>query len=403
MKKIFLVFALIILIILPGCWDYTEYENMVQIIALGVDFNEESNETTVTIQYLPTTRQKGGISETPKGSAQQDGVVHSASDKTLFGAVTKLREITNKELFFGYLKVIIVGEEAAKYKMTDLIELFNRMPSMRSNVYLAISLGKAEDTISTLDVDHVKPSGELIYNLINFTKFTGTAYPVSIHELTELLAIPGVEATAPCVITEYSKQQSDAKGDKKREGTQKVSGIAVFKGEKCIGRLDEKESSGFRWITGKDTHAYKESLISDDADTADIFYYRIKRSQSKIKVQMEDDQPVVNVDVNVIAELRKYYSNKGSDIFSTGDISVMEKKLSDSIQADIEAALEKSRTELKSDIFGFGFAVFRKYPKLWQTKYEKKWDNIFPNLNVYVNIKAKVENTSTNNRRLQIK
>lgn len=403
MKKNFFVLALIILLILPGCWDYTEYDSIVQIIALGVDFNEESMETTVTIQYVPTTKRISDKPETSSGSAQQDGVVQSASDETLFGAVTKLREITGKELFFGYLKVVIVGKEAADHKMMDLIELFDRMPSIRSNVYLAISSGKAEDTISTLDVNHVAPSGTQIYNLINFTKFTGTAYPVSIHNFTQLLAVPGVEATAPRVIVEYSKQQSDAEGDKKREGTQKVSGIAVFKRDRLVGWLDEKESAGFKWITGQDTRAYKESLISDDADTADIFYYRIKRSKSKIKVQMEDGQPVINVDVNVTAELRKYYSNKGSEIFSAEDISVMEKKLSDSIHADIEASLEKSRTELKSDIFGFGLAFFRKYPKLWQTEYERKWDNIYQNLDIYVNVNANVEDTSTNNRKFIIK
>jgi len=403
MKKRFFILVLIILLIQPGCWDYKEFENMVQVIALGVDFDEESNETTVTIQYIPTTKQRGAGSDTSKGTAQQTGVVHSASDKTLFGAVTKLREIINKELFFGYIKVVIIGKEAAKDKMMDLIELFDRIPSIRTNVYLAISSDKAEDTISTLDVDRVAPAGQQIFNLINLTRFTGTAVPVTISDFTERLAVPGVEATAPRVITEYSKQSSDAKGDKKREGKQRVSGTAVFKGDRFVGWLDEKESSGLRWITGRDTRAYKESPISGDADTEDIFYYRIKKSKSKIKVQMEDGQPVVNVDVNVSAELRKYYSNKGSEIFSAEDMSVMEKKLSDSILADIEASLEKSQKEFKSDIFGFGFAFFRKYPKLWQTEYEEKWDNVFPNIGIYVNVDAKVLNTSTNNRRLLIK
>lgn len=403
MKKIFFGLALIILLILPGCWDYTEYDNMVQVIAMGVDFNKESKETTVTIQYIPTTKQKGGSSGDSKGSVQQDGVVHTATDQTLYGALTKLREKVNKEIFLGYLKVIIIGNEAAKYKMRDLMDLYDRMPSIRSNVYLAISSGQAADTLSTLGVDHIAPAGTQIYNLINLTKNSGTAYSVSIHDFIEMLAVPGMEVTAPRVITEQLKQKSDDKSDKKPEGIQKVSGIAVFKGDRLVGWLDEKESSGFRWITGKDTHAYKESLISGSADTADILYYQIKKSKNKIKVQMQDGQPVIKVDVSVNAELRKYYSNKGSEIFSPKDIRDMEKKLSDSIQADMEASLEKCQTELKSDIFGFGFAFFRQYPKLWQTEYGKKWDNIFPNLNVNVKVNAKVEDTGENNRKLQIK
>ena len=410
MKKKILFLALIVLplLVLPGCWDYTEYENMVQVIAMGVDFNRESNETTVTIQYIPTTKQS---TENSKGSSEKDGVVHSATDKTLFGAVSKLREATYKEIFFGYIKIIVFSEEAAKYNMMDLMELFDRTPSIRSTAYLVISSGKAEDTISTFDAAHQAPSGEQIYNLINLSKFTGTAFPVSIHDFTQMLAVPGMEATAPRVITVYKKPQSEAEGGtqekirfvEKREGAQRVSGIAVFKKDRFVGWLDEKESFGFSWITGKNPHAYKESEISDGADTEDIFYYRVKSSKSKIKAQMDNGEPVINVDVTVTAELRKYYSNKGSELITSEEVSIMEKKLSDSVRSDIEAALERGQTELESDIFGFGFAFFRKNIKLWQTEYERKWEEIFPNIVVNVNVDAIVKNTSSNNRRLIIK
>ena len=407
-KNHFLVLIVFFLLVLPGCWDYSEYENMVQVITMGVDFNRESNETTVTIQYIPTTKQSA---ENSKGSSEKDGVVYSATDKTLFGAISKLREVTYKEIFLGYLKIIVVGEEAAKYKTMDLMELFNRTPSIRDNAYLVISSGKAEDTISTFDAAHQAPSGEQIYNLINLSKFTGTAFSISIHEFTQMMAVPGIEAAAPRVITVFKKPQSEAEGGtqgkirfvEKREGAQRVSGIAVFKKDRLVGWLDEKESFGFSWITGKNPHAYKESEISDGTDTEDIFYYRVKSSKSKIKAQMDNGEPVINVNVTVTAELRKYYSNKGSEIITSEEVSVMEKKLSDSVRSDIEAALEKGQTELESDIFGFGFAFYRKHTKLWQTEYERKWEDIFPNIVVNVNVDAIVKNTSAITRGLIIK
>ena len=109
------------------------------------------------------------------------------------------------------------------------------------------------------------------------------------------------------------------------------------------------------------------------------------------------------MDVNVTAEMRKYYDNKGSDFLSPDIVNSIEKKLSDSILSDIHASLTKAQKELKSDIFGFGFALFRKSPNLWQTKYENKWNDIFPNITVYINVNSKIINTGTNIKKLDLK
>ena len=81
----------------------------------------------------------------------------------------------------------------------------------------------------------------------------------------------------------------------------------------------------------------------------------------------------------------------------------MEEKLSESIRSDIEAALKKGQKDLESDIFGFGFALFRKDWKLWRTEYEKNWDKIFPDVPVTINVQAKITNTGTNNRRMFVR
>jgi spore germination protein KC len=81
----------------------------------------------------------------------------------------------------------------------------------------------------------------------------------------------------------------------------------------------------------------------------------------------------------------------------------MERELSDSIRDDIEASLRKAQKELKTDIFGFGFSFYRKYPKLWHKEYEQKWEDIFPELPVTVHVDAKVINTGVTFRRFIFK
>lgn len=414
MKKLIpiLILSILSMIVLSGCWDYEEYESMARIIAVGADYNVETHETTVTLQYISNEEPKGSGTGSSMPLPGYKGNVYSATDKTFYGAVSKLQQVIMKKLFYGYVKIFVIGEAAAKYNIVDLIEFIDRTPAVRNSIYIAITSGKAANVISTVDPSQSTSTSEQMYNLINESGSTGSAYPVTIQEFMEMLAIGGLDATAPRIIstaktseepTATSGIQGRVRFNEEIKGALRASGNAAFKEGKFIGWLDDKESMGFGWITGKNILGYKYSEISDEDNTAGILYYRINKSKSKIKVELKNNMPVIYVNIRVVADLRKYYSNKGSEFLNPKEIRNMEKKLSASIQTDVEAALLKGQKEFKSDIFGFGFEFFRKYPKLWKTKYEKKWPDIFSDVPVHVNVDSKVINTGTNIKKLIIK
>jgi spore germination protein KC len=55
-------------------------------------------------------------------------------------------------------------------------------------------------------------------------------------------------------------------------------------------------------------------------------------------------------------------------------------------------AAVKRAQEFNSDVLGFGEAVYRKYPGMWEQSLSHNWTELFPRLNVnvtaYVNIKG---------------
>ena len=57
------------------------------------------------------------------------------------------------------------------------------------------------------------------------------------------------------------------------------------------------------------------------------------------------------------------------------------------IKSLCEKALNKAQKELKTDIFGFGETIHRKYPKMWK-KMKDNWDDIFPNLPVNITVEV---------------
>ena len=287
------IFILTLILLMPfiqsGCWDYEEYEHLVQVSAIGHDFDKKSGETTMTMQYIPASKsEKGGTSGGPLKKME---ITYSATDKTTYDALSTLQQVVSKKLFYGYLKVYVIGEEAAKYNLLDIIELIDRTSAIRTSSYIAFTSGKAEDAIATSDATMAGSSSEEIFNSIKISSSTGAAYTVSLQDFARMLAVPGLEATAPRLVTVSNTAKPEAIGGteanirygEERQGKHRVAGIAAFKKDKLVGWLNEKEALGFGWLTGKNILAYKVSEKSGKPNPEEQLFYRISQSQGKIK------------------------------------------------------------------------------------------------------------------------
>ncbi len=411
---------------LSGCWDYVEYEDLAQITALGSDYNPQTNEITITIQYPSIKRTKsGGAGGAETGAPEW--VVHSATGQNTFDAMSKLQEVVPQRLFYGYIKVFIVGEEMARYKLWDLFALVDRTPVMRSSAYIAVAEGTAEYAIKTIDPSQLS-AGDKIHKLIQLIPESGSASAVTMNELLEDLAIGGLEPSIPLISIEATtdnlsgktgqKQSGEGKKDEKAQepqgkqattdphkehpGMLRIGGMAAFHGDKLVGKLDDRESRGVNFIRGKKIHAYKVSEAAGET-AVDQLYFRILESKSAIKVRLENGRPTVAVTIGVKADLRKYYGHEGADFLFGEALDHIEEKLAESVRGDVEAALKRGQGELRTDIFGFGFALYRKYPRAWKEEFLEQWRDIFPDIPVTVQINAKVVNVGITTRKLYIK
>ena len=408
MKKLYVcIISILCLGFLSGCWDAVEYENMAMISAVGFDYNKETDEFTVTLQKESSAKDVPAGSGGTEPSVSSVGAVHSITGKTIYEAITDSQSVITKKLFFGCTKTLMIGEDAAKYKLMDIVDLMGRTPSLRERVEIVIAKN-AEETLSTVDYSKTSPSGTEISNLIKQSANSGESCSADGQEFSEMLAIGGLEAVAPH-ITSSSNEKTEAKGGVKdnvrsyeeRIGNNLLDGIAVFKGDHFVGCLNDEESLGYSLITGQKVHLLKTALSSDN--NSDFAYYYIKKIKSSVSVNVEGNQPTVDLKFSIIAELRKNMNGNEAEILLPKELEELEKMLDDSVRVGIEAALNKCQKEYKSDVFGFGFKLFRENPKLWQEKYESEWDRIYPEIPVNIEISSKIVDTGSDIRKFIVK
>lgn len=128
-------------------------------------------------------------------------------------------------------------------------------------------------------------------------------------------------------------------------------------------------------------------MKSEDADKENLSF-RVRKIKTDIKTHLENNEVVVDLKVDVKWGLEQYETSDGA--LSPGRIEKLEKDLAGSIRKIVDASLEKGQKKLGSDIFNFGNVFYRQHTKEWDDSYEEKWDSIFPDMAVNVDVKSQI-------------
>jgi spore germination protein KC len=181
-----------------------------------------------------------------------------------------------------------------------------------------------------------------------------------------------------------AKQEAGAKPEESNKYDLIVENTAVFKKDKLVGWMDNEESIGLLWATGKIRQGDLKIKL-DGKDTV----LRILKAGSSIKPAIAGEKIVMNVKVDVTSDILESQAN--INLEQNKAIDKVQDLLAEKIKKQIMAAFNKSK-RLKSDVFGFGNYFFGKYPKYWE-QIAANWYDYYPDIDVNIEVKAKVNHT----------
>ena len=150
------------------------------------------------------------------------------------------------------------------------------------------------------------------------------------------------------------------------------------------GELDNIETRGLLWVLGE----VKSGIIEVDCpDSQGKIGLEIIRAGSKTTPEIKGDSILIKVKVNETGNIGE--QTCAANLMEPSMIAALNEGKAEAIRGEIMAALKKAR-ELNADIFCFGEAVHKKYPKLWK-ELENRWDEIFPDLEVEIDVETRLQ------------
>ena len=378
--KIFLIVLIIFSIIfLPGCWSDNEVDALAINISMGIDKTKNG--------YLITTEILNPKAIASKQAANQSPIfIYTEEGKDIEEAIRKFTTQTSRKMFSKHLRMVVLGESVAKDGIKDILEYFMRSNQFRTDYYFVIARGStAKDILSILTPIESIPGIELYKSLKISEDNWASTKSMKIIELVNDIAADGINPVLTGIkITEGEPDSDSTEAVKKSNQIKKTeyAYLGAFEKDKLIGWLNEDESKGYNYITGNVKNTTDYTYYGENIKVT----YNIISEKSKIKASLVNNKPSIKVQIKIKANITAVEGE--FDVSKEENKIILSSIVEEKEKLFCTQALTKAR-DLSTDIFGFGEAIHRQYPKEWE-KIKNDWNNEFAALPVDITVNVTI-------------
>jgi len=359
-QKLAIVLLLVITAgLATACWDYRDLEERAFVVMIGVDRVEDG--VLVTAQLtVPILSTQADTTDTQQG--QSPYRVVSARAPSVREALAVINSQTYRELDFGQLLVIIIGEELAREGLSRLDWLV-RSPRVRLTSFIAAARGEAAAIVSAstpaepIPVLYLKNAylGTFTRAPEVFAVTTWQALMQRFYSPYEDVIIPGV-ATEPYGLN--------------------FAGLALFSNNRLVGWLDPRDTAELNTLMRE----RMSSRRSMEHPSFGILEGLVRRGAVSYRTRAEGSNITLELDATLFMDVA---DAPALHVDSIEQLAELENILARDAQQSYDRLLARLQ-ELGTDPMGFGERLRRSTPnhpaltssEAWKRAYSEATRNI---------------------------
>lgn len=369
-----IVLILVLALPLAGCWSRRELNTLGIVGLVGVDTSGAGIKTTFEVIKPEKPSKSGGDrTQTPVKYVQ-------ASGRTIMETFRDASLRFDRKLFVSHAKGFLFSEEIARNGLAEHLDAILRFPEMRVSMHLVIIQGTAADVMGISSGINEIPSN-YVEDLLRQYKVHSTSIDSKVLDFLKAYTGQGINP----VVSVLKKVKKAKIGKEESDGYELTpEGAAVFRKDRLVGYLDGGETRGYNWVIGKVSGG---TVTFPTPGSAALTSVQILRADSKNDVEISGNDIKIKVKIKMDGMLDEQTAGFGITE-PQAVMAALEQATAQAINQEVAHTLARVQT-YKSDIFGFGQLVHRKYPKEWRT-IQDRWDELFSQAIIEVETQAKI-------------
>lgn len=377
-KRWFIVLMFAMSIPMAGCGNLTELNDLGITAATGID--RQNGKWLVTYQTIVPPASSTGKSSS--GGSQAAVNTFTSEGKTINEAVSKSSLENSKKLYFAHTHVLLIGEEAARHGIAEVMDEYYRSIDIRESVKVLVADGQAKEYLK-FQVPPEQHPGRALSEMLERNSEKGSFYPVmTLHEIALKMTSDSGAAGVP-TITVKGRERSDLESIDIFKQTSppvkmRLEGLSVFSKDKKVGVLSESESLGVSWLTNRVNIAN----LTFTGGNGEINSLLVRKAVVNVKPLKSGLHYKVHVDVKVKAELNESTSQK--EITSASDIRILQRQAEQVIKAQILQGWTANQ-RLRVDLLGIANKIHQRHPKDWKA-IQENWPQELAQMDIEVDV-----------------
>ena len=375
MKKLII---LPIILLLTGCWNYYELNNLA--ICTGIAIDKIDNKYEVT--YLISNAKKN---ETSSKDGEAGTTTYNGTGETIQEAINDLQIKMPFEPYSGHLVVAVISDEIAKEGLENILDYLARDTESRNFFYILLSKNtKAKNILEIISPLQTFPSQTIAKDIETSSDNSSLIYKITYNDFIYTLLEQGINPVLNSVTILGNKEEgTDTKEltNTIPQATIKIDTIGIFKEDKLIGWATLDESKGINLLSNNVENIYIKTKCEDK-------YMMNHIENIKVKTNIDLDNNKVLVKIKGKTSLIE--TNCKINLENPETIKTIEQNIKEELNRIINESTYLVQKKYKTDVLGYGKIIHKKNPKKWK-EIKNNWNEIFKNLKIETEIDLTLE------------
>lgn len=382
MKKIKIFLFLVAALLLTGCGNYRELNDLA--ITTGIAFDIKDDQYIVS--YMIANSNKA---ETDSKDSETKITVYEGQGNTISSAYKDLNSKNPKIPYIGHLEVVIISEDLAKKGMLEALDFLMRNPESRKEFYIVLSKNvEAGTLLKTLAPLESFPSQNIAEIIKSNKDDQSTIVMQKYSAVITNMIDEGVEPIINGIELDGNKEEGQMQESLEKatpSATIKIDTIGIFKKDKLLGWSTHDETVGINIINNSAGFILLETKCDDKYMTSTL-----KDIKTKPIITFENNIPKIKLKIKADAAILEMQCKRNLE--ETKIMKELENEFNEKLKSIIDETIYMAQKKYKSDIFGFGNYIYKNNLKKWNI-IKDKWNNeIFPEIKIDTEIKINLNN-----------
>ena len=371
LSKLFLILSTFVL--LTGCWDYKDIQDIHYVTTLGVDYVDGKY-----VVYVQLVDLSGVAKQEVKSSEPGKVYVGKHTGKSIAEAINHLYQSAQQRLYLGQVSTFVLTDRALKHNINDIIDAAFRYNLIRYSSNIFATKKPLKELFAIRGFFNLTP----LYSELHFPKsvYENISYITPISLRTFISTYRDVSITT--ILPTISWSENDWTENKKKRKTFMIDGAFVNYYKKSLRWYSIDDLKGLRWVTEETNKTPLEFKKGEGTN-----YISLSHPKVKIKTYIKDDEAKFNLDIHINGSIL--------EMSKTEPLKNFENVVQDYIRKEIERTY-KIGLKRNGDPLGLGQKLYRKEMNFWKDKgFKEPNDYLKENSIEKINISVNLTNSGT--------